>query len=420
MSAAVLARTASPSSIDDSHRESTVSTSAASFLTAPQHPSTPPSRRSSLQAAPNPPLTREPEVVGSTSTLAFTLPSTNRSSPPQEVHIVRVLDDKVRLDASPRADHSFRKVAPSFYTQRHPSRTASIDSIPASNPPLHSAENDPQPIQHPLNAQSLKIESGVQFAALYDSPEEARSSSSTSSRQSPAFPASSRTSATTPPHVLPRRSSADTKTSFVSGQTSQSTLATRPIRLSNQSDSALVAADVSSSISSSKGLPNGTHASADGLLHPPVAISLKQSRRNTTGSSTASQPHLSSRSAAARMLAAQGTSISYSGDDRESEGELASDIQLQAEQIRRERQSKRYKAQQEADRAKAQQDAERALTRTTSLKRATSTRGDEKPLVGNLIGEGHVNYVLMYNMLTGIRVAVCLRTSLDCLLLPSP
>lgn len=33
--------------------------------------------------------------------------------------------------------------------------------------------------------------------------------------------------------------------------------------------------------------------------------------------------------------------------------------------------------------------------------------GDEKHvLVGNLIGEDHVNYVLMYNMLTGIRIAV--------------
>jgi 1-phosphatidylinositol-4-phosphate 5-kinase len=31
---------------------------------------------------------------------------------------------------------------------------------------------------------------------------------------------------------------------------------------------------------------------------------------------------------------------------------------------------------------------------------------DERPLVGNLIGEDHANYVLMYNMLTGIRIAV--------------
>lgn len=96
----------------------------------------------------------------------------------------------------------------------------------------------------------------------------------------------------------------------------------------------------------------------------------------------------------------------YAFDDTDIEGELAADIQEQAEQIRRERQSKRAKQQMEADRVKAQQDAERALTRTTSLMRATSTRGDDKPLVGNLIGEDHVNYVLMYNMLTGIRVAV--------------
>ncbi|KAI0375997.1 SAICAR synthase-like protein [Pilatotrama ljubarskyi] len=74
-------------------------------------------------------------------------------------------------------------------------------------------------------------------------------------------------------------------------------------------------------------------------------------------------------------------------------GELADDIELQAEQIRRERMSKR---------AKAQQDAERALTRTAT----TLSRVDDKPLVGNLIGEDHVNYVLMYNMLTGIRIAV--------------
>ena len=45
------------------------------------------------------------------------------------------------------------------------------------------------------------------------------------------------------------------------------------------------------------------------------------------------------------------------------------------------------------------------LARTTSLVRGFSNH-DDKPVVGNLIGEGHVNYVLMFNMLTGIRVAV--------------
>ncbi|KAI0075582.1 SAICAR synthase-like protein [Panus rudis PR-1116 ss-1] len=85
-------------------------------------------------------------------------------------------------------------------------------------------------------------------------------------------------------------------------------------------------------------------------------------------------------------------------------GELESDIQQQAEQIRRERLSKRAKAALEAEKVKVQQDTERVLTRTTSLVRGLS--GQDKPLVGNLIGEDHVNYVLMYNMLTGIRIAV--------------
>lgn len=53
-------------------------------------------------------------------------------------------------------------------------------------------------------------------------------------------------------------------------------------------------------------------------------------------------------------------------------------------------------------RAKQQQEAEAEAE-------AKLTRKEEKQdvvLVGNLIGEGHVNYVLMYNMLTGIRIGV--------------
>ena len=80
----------------------------------------------------------------------------------------------------------------------------------------------------------------------------------------------------------------------------------------------------------------------------------------------------------------------------EDAGELADDIEQQAEQIRRER----------IRRAK-QAEAERALTRSGT----TLSRADDRPLVGNLIGEDHVNYVLMYNMLTGIRIAVSLGVS---------
>jgi 1-phosphatidylinositol-4-phosphate 5-kinase len=79
---------------------------------------------------------------------------------------------------------------------------------------------------------------------------------------------------------------------------------------------------------------------------------------------------------------------------------LQSDIAAASEQVRRERQSKRAKQQ-------AQAEAEAALTRTdTRGTRGTREDDDSKPLVGNLIGEGHVNYVLMYNMLTGIRIGV--------------
>jgi len=86
------------------------------------------------------------------------------------------------------------------------------------------------------------------------------------------------------------------------------------------------------------------------------------------------------------------------------DGELASDIEHHEDQIRRERLTKR---------AKQQKDAEAALTRQASRASRVSrgSRGEredaaERPLVGNLIGEDHVNYVLMYNMLTGIRIGV--------------
>ncbi len=67
------------------------------------------------------------------------------------------------------------------------------------------------------------------------------------------------------------------------------------------------------------------------------------------------------------------------------QGELASDILAQAHQIRRERESKR--------RHQEEQDAEAEKL---------GVKGDGM----QVIGEGHVNYVLMYNMLSGIRTCV--------------
>lgn len=76
------------------------------------------------------------------------------------------------------------------------------------------------------------------------------------------------------------------------------------------------------------------------------------------------------------------------------------DIQLQADKIRRERMEKRVKQQQLAE-----AEAAAALTR--------EKKGEDVPLVGNLIGEDHANYVLMYNMLTGIRIGVSASQQLD-------
>ena len=82
--------------------------------------------------------------------------------------------------------------------------------------------------------------------------------------------------------------------------------------------------------------------------------------------------------------------------------DLDADIQRQAEQIRRERKEREL------------EEAEEAQTHATGKKGHHSRSGSAgtksleewKPIVGNVVSEGHVNYILMYNILTGIRVAV--------------
>ena len=71
---------------------------------------------------------------------------------------------------------------------------------------------------------------------------------------------------------------------------------------------------------------------------------------------------------------------------------LDSDILAHTEIIRRERLERRQK--------KVSGEPETATLKPEPKKE------DPKVLVGNLIGEDHVNYVLMYNMLTGIRIGV--------------
>lgn len=173
---------------------------------------------------------------------------------------------------------------------------------------------------------------------------------------------------------------------------------------------------------------------------PPNALP-KPSRRNTTGSTSSpthnrsrslnlpagssSSPPLPSEPTDQQADAFGGLAQSYSREGRRDDS-LDSDILKEAEQIRRERNSKRAR-----ERAAAQAEAEAKLTtgharhyRTGSREPTTDDERahvavavgavptsrekpeEDKVLVGNLIGEDHVNYVLMYNMLTGIRIGV--------------
>lgn len=75
--------------------------------------------------------------------------------------------------------------------------------------------------------------------------------------------------------------------------------------------------------------------------------------------------------------------------------ELDADILAHTEILRRERLERRQK--------KAEEASPDAITREPKEPKPAP---EAKVLVGNLIGEDHVNYVLMYNMLTGIRIGV--------------
>ncbi|KAL4243635.1 PIPK domain-containing protein [Abortiporus biennis] len=382
-------RTTSPASFDDAPLPSAVSTSATSYLTAPQsaHNSRPPSARlsqspSSSMHTLNP---KDTEGINPLHTLA--LNAANKSQP-QEVHIVKVTDDVVHLHTGPVPESIFHKVGNSIVhavlpLERRPDSRSERQQ--PSEPRSDSAESNedstaPSPstsatVPSPTpNTQSIP---GTRPVTFEDRVIDRDRQSAPSSRLISKSYSTSRAIAPS----LTRRSSGDTRSSLRT--TSTSTITPRISRTSNQSDGT----------TASESPLTDDH---DGYLHPPPPP--KPSRRNTTGSafpgpSTPPPPAAASTSSRpGRMSTIQ--SFPHTLDGVEVGEELASDIQLQAEQIRRERMSKKAKAAAEAEAAKAQE----GLTRTTSVR-------DDNPLVGNVIGEGHVNYVLMYNMLTGIRTA---------------
>lgn len=337
-----IALSSSPDAIDDARGSSLAATSASSFLTA------------------SPPALSHP--VSSRSSSVHTL-SVGKSTPP-EAHKEYGVDGAVVAGNGPMLECAIRRVGSPAQNLTVHTRPASTDSRIGPPPPSPPASYHHQE-EYPEDDDEL------------EPPEPPRSPTSVVTFEEPMRKPSSSSLRKPSPRIPPsigRRSSADTEGSYRS--------VLPPPRITrtstNQSD-AVVDVAVDDDVESSH-------------LYPQPH---KPSRRYTTGSASPI-PSSSSRVSRSAVLP-----HSHEMEEIDGElGELASDIQLQAEQIRKERLSKRA-AKAEAEKTKAGQDAEKALTRTMSR-----TIAADEPLVGNVIGEGHANYVLMFNMLTGIRIAV--------------
>lgn len=293
----------------------------------------------------------------------------------QEIHIVKVTDDLVEIESGSMPQSYLERMGKSVLQTVQPDSHA---GPPPPSPPAsveQEADDDEAPDRSwdPVDAESSS-ESLAQ--GHMDGP---AAHPNLIAERLPAAPTTTATTRSGLTAAQLQRSSTDTKAPY---STLHAVMAP-PVHISSQQHP-----PSASLFDASSSKANG-HMSVDGYLQPPplLASGSRPARRNTTGST-----HL------AAKLRPHGKGASQPYDDAApAEGgmtlELESDIELQAERIRRERMSKR---------AKQQQEAEAALTRAAG----DQTTQQDAPLVGNLIGEDHVNYVLMYNMLTGIRIGV--------------
>ncbi|CAG7850063.1 Phosphatidylinositol 4-phosphate 5-kinase its3; AltName: Full=1-phosphatidylinositol 4-phosphate kinase; AltName: Full=Diphosphoinositide kinase; AltName: Full=PIP5K; AltName: Full=PtdIns(4)P-5-kinase [Serendipita indica DSM 11827] len=176
-----------------------------------------------------------------------------------------------------------------------------------------------------------------------------------------------------------------------------------------------------------------TQSRSGSLLHPSSALSanantqtttggpssVKPTRRNTTGSTGM----VSKSKAGSSTVAMSSTTTGVVASTTVLEGwdlALDEDMRKQAEHIRRERKRREEEAEEEEKYLPGGRDRREGKGKEKGHSRSGSVGGrsvggrsaggkslDEwRPVVGNVVGEGHVNYILMYNMLTGIRVAV--------------
>lgn len=428
----------SPSADLDSRRTSLVSASAASFHTAQSIQSRSQSQLSMHSVASS---TSGHTVSGGTKDKEVDGTATKGLKPLQllsqnglDVRIVRVSSDVVEVHSSEPGTAPLRGGSDNMASDEPPhaagppppspppsvERDGDEDStvhIPrSSSPKLGFSRSEPVPVGQPSTTR-----------VPFDPP---RKRSFGSSMQ---MPGSGPSITSTVNDTVRKRASTETRASI---RTVTGTSSTASHRLHTDEQSTTPATSEKSgpppSIStggltpfpapSSAPSTKGSHLSMDGAgyLQPPRNSSHRPARRNTTGSATSSSRptrHLANAHAHHQSTLPPGQGLhgrayddvdAYTaahGHEQIASGsslgfaELDPDILIQADQIRRERQAKR--------RQQEEREAE-----IVALKKETS-KDDKQVTVGNLIGEDHVNYVLMYNMLTGIRIGVSKITLLE-------
>lgn len=353
-SAVQASRSASPPPTH-SNRSSTLSSSAASFQTAAGYNTE--SRAGSARESPN--TTPNPDT-------ADVNPLHTMAQQQQQVHILKVKGDVVQLGTSP-PDSLLQSVGDRLRLKpRSETPPPAAEKTPLTEKVSRIASATTKPMLDKSFSRKPEPAHDSSDAVIYDEP---TSMDSDGHRRS----TSASSAATFKPTPAP-----------VALQRSSTTADPRPSP-SIRPHSVQETASQSTSAIPARAKP----APPSSLLAPPTAHSRRPTRRNTTGS--AQRPRF--------PVPAPHSQITADTD-------LADDIQLHAEQIRRERMNKRAKQAPQPEDKFLLKERDFSIPLAKGKEKEKDPREGEGPLVGNLIGEDHVNYVLMYNMLTGIRIGV--------------
>ncbi|KAK1921270.1 1-phosphatidylinositol-4-phosphate 5-kinase [Papiliotrema laurentii] len=340
------------------------------------------------------------------------------------IHITKVKQDFVQISSGPAPDGPqgfFRKVSRVFTSDSnaapivlddHAESTATpvVMQGPPPSPPISDAEAEPDSEDtHGLSEVGSETAVGLSGPSLTPLSERTEMGGSTTATPSlytanlTAEPSelTASPSRSAPSHlVVPGRRASSSSTASRTG----SLAVVRASRLAQQRNTGRTpepeqrAADSADELSGEERAPRqrqGSETSLPGRPSPIATSGMPRISRRSTGPTPITPSSVPTRSP---LLQTQSTF----GNSRTSvpglEGSaLDSDILAHTEIIRRERLERRQK---KADALENPPEPPATATKPEPKKE------DPKVLVGNLIGEDHVNYVLMYNMLTGIRIGV--------------